>query len=134
MSHSRTAGTATAEPCTVLLPCDATAAGAARRLVVAECRAAGLGRVATEVAELLTSEVVTNAVIHGRSDVRLHVRARACRVRVEVDDDNSRRPVRVGADAGALDGRGMAIIDLLAAAWGVDDRDVGKSVWFEVAC
>lgn len=139
MSNSHTAGPtagglATAEHCDARLPCDATAAGAARRLVVAECRSAGLDRVATEVAELLVSEVVTNAVIHGRSDVRLTVRAWPCRVRVEVGDDNSRRPVRVRADEAALDGRGLAIIDLLASSWGVDDREIGKAVWFEVAC
>jgi anti-sigma regulatory factor (Ser/Thr protein kinase) len=134
MSNSRTAGPTTAEPCATLLPCDSTAAGAARRLVVAECRSAGLDRVSADVAELLTSEVVTNAVIHGRSAVRLSVRASPCRVRVDVGDDNSRRPVLVRADAGALDGRGLAIVDLLASAWGVDDSGIGKAVWFEVTC
>ena len=134
MSHTHTAGPATAEPCDTLLPCDSTAAGAARRLVVAECRTAGLGRAATETAELLTSEVVTNAVLHGRSDVRLRVRASPCRVRVDVGDDNSRRPVRVRADPGALDGRGLTIVDLLATAWGVEEAVIGKAVWFEVAC
>ncbi len=116
----------------VVLPCDSTAAGRARRLVVAECRAAGLSHDSADGAELLVSEVVTNAVIHGRSEVRLGVCATSDRLRVEVGDDNSRRPARAAADADALDGRGLSIIDLLASRWGVDDGAVGKVVWFEI--
>lgn len=133
MSSTQVTGPPVACEVEATLPCDSTAAGAARRLVVAECRSVGLDPEATDNAELLVSEVVTNAVIHGRSDVRLRVRASPQRLRVEVGDDNSRRPSRVAMDAEALDGRGLTIVELVASAWGVDAVDVGKVVWFEIA-
>lgn len=85
-----------------------------------------------DTAELLVSEVVTNAVIHGRSEVRLWVMASEETVRVEVGDDNSRHPVALRSEEGALDGRGMSIVEMLASAWGVQDGAFGKIVWFEV--
>ena len=81
---------------------------------------------------LLTSEVVTNAFTHGRSEARVSVRATAALVRVEVGDDNSRHPQPQAADADALDGRGVTILQTLAARWGVRDDPYGKTVWFEV--
>ena len=81
---------------------------------------------------LLVSEVVTNAFLHGRSQTRLHVATTATSARVEVSDDNSRHPVIPLQDHDALDGRGMALVALLATRWGVRDEPVGKTVWFEL--
>lgn len=81
---------------------------------------------------LLVSELVTNAFLHGRSQTRLHVVATATYARVEVSDDNSRHPVIPPQDHNALDGRGMALVALLATCWGVRDEVVGKTVWFEL--
>ncbi|SDQ89311.1 ATP-binding protein [Quadrisphaera sp. DSM 44207] len=120
-------------PLLAVLPCDLTAAGRARRLLAEECRAAGVRGDAADSAELLVSEVVTNAVIHGRSEVRLSVCASPRCLRVEVGDDNSRRPRVQELDAAALDGRGLAIVDMVATRWGVADDDLGKVVWFELA-
>lgn len=114
------------------LPCDVASAGAARRLVVQRCRGAGVGEEELETLELLVSEVVTNAVLHGRSDVHLELAVHGRRVGVRVGDDNSRRPRVQKNDAGALDGRGLAILDVVARRWGVDDAPVGKVVWFEL--
>lgn len=87
-----------------------------------------------DTAVLLTSETVTNAFTHGRSEARLVVTAHPDRVIVEVADDNSRhpRPAEPDADADALDGRGISILTMLAAGWGVRDDPYGKTVWFEV--
>jgi anti-sigma regulatory factor (Ser/Thr protein kinase) len=85
-----------------------------------------------DVAVLLTSETVTNAVIHGRSEIRLDVFVSADLVRVEVGDDNSRRPIRHSDDPEAISGRGVGILDALAARWSVEENDFGKIVWFEV--
>ena len=115
------------------LPCDGSAPGSARRLVLDGCRSAGLRGDALDSAELLVSEVVTNAVIHGRSDVRLRLLVSACSVRVEVADDNSRHPAAQPREDDALDGRGLTIVDMVASAWGVVDDGVGKTVWFEIA-
>jgi anti-sigma regulatory factor (Ser/Thr protein kinase) len=83
-------------------------------------------------AALLTSELVSNAVLHGRSEVRLVVERRRRRLRVSVHDENSRHPSRVPDDPNALDGRGMALVAGIAASWGVRDEAIGKAVWFEL--
>ncbi len=36
-------------------------------------------------------------------------------------------------DPDALDGRGLALVDALSEQWGVEDRPLGKAVWFDVA-
>jgi CheY-like chemotaxis protein/anti-sigma regulatory factor (Ser/Thr protein kinase) len=91
----------------------------------------GLGELA-ETAELCTSELATNAVIHARSPVLLIASRIPGGVRVEVQDE-----APGGIEAGSLDnagetGRGLALVDTLSSAWGVDQQDGGKSVWFEL--
>ena len=100
--------------------------------VQAYCESAGVADEVRDTAVLLTSETVTNAFVHGRSDARLAVTLVSGGVLVEVGDDNSRHPRAVDADEQALDGRGLMIITALAARWGVRDEQVGKTVWFEV--
>jgi anti-sigma regulatory factor (Ser/Thr protein kinase) len=106
----------------------------ARRLVSRVCESAGLTGDVCDSAVLLASETVTNAVVHGRSEARLTVRADPTGVRVDVGDDNSRLPVVQTNDPDALDGRGMAMLEACASQWGVDSDRYGKIVWFEVRC
>ncbi len=105
----------------------------ARQLVADLCRKAGVDDDAIATAVLLTSETVTNAFTHGRSEARVAVSVSPERIRVEVGDDNSRHPHQVVRDHDALDGRGMTIVAILATSWGVTDDPYGKVVWFEVA-
>lgn len=116
-----------------LLTCDPRSAGDARRLAERCCRAARLSQDVTDTAVLLTSELVTNAVLHGRSDVRITVRATATGVRVEVADDNDRPPVRQSDDETALSGRGLSLVEHTATRWGVTVPEIGKVVWFYLA-
>lgn len=100
------------------------------------CREAATGPVCEESAALMTSEVVTNAMVHGKGDVVLSVDTGRLVVHVEVGDDEPHHP-RVTVPAADDDlpdgGRGMHIVDLLSSAWGVRDRvGGGKHVWFEV--
>ena len=87
-----------------------------------------------DCAALLVSELVTNAVIHARSAVGLvvsHAGARTT-VRVEVRDASA-RPVRLSSfDNDSVSGRGVALVDALAARWGVESESSGKLVWFEL--
>lgn len=115
---------------TLLVPADPRAVRQARRLTAQLCAAAGLVGDLVETAVLLTSEVVTNAVIHGRSEATVAVTATAAEVLVEVGDDNSRRPVLQPQDEDALDGRGIGLLQLAADDWGVREAQVGKVVWF----
>jgi anti-sigma regulatory factor (Ser/Thr protein kinase) len=105
---------------------------AARVAVSGACRRAGLPYDVCDTMVLLTSETVTNAVLYGRSEVRLTVNASPKRIRVEVGDDNCRGPQRRAYNPNALDGRGMNLVDALASAWGVDAVENGKIVWFEL--
>jgi anti-sigma regulatory factor (Ser/Thr protein kinase) len=114
------------------LPADPGSALAARRAAKTICFAAGIDEDLCHATVLLTSETVTNAVVHGRSEVRLTIDVDQRRIRVEVGDDNSRHPIRRHPDAGALDGRGLALLDAFATAWGVDEVPEGKVVWFEL--
>ncbi|GAB3598065.1 hypothetical protein GCM10027446_27440 [Angustibacter peucedani] len=117
----------------LVLPPDVSAVRRARTFVRNHCRAAGVAAATCDTVALLTSETVTNAFIHGRSEARLRLVVRPDRVRVEVGDDNSRHPVRAERQDDALDGRGLDILDLVSTAWGVVDDVAGKIVWFEVA-
>jgi anti-sigma regulatory factor (Ser/Thr protein kinase) len=119
---------------TILTP-HPTSVGAARRFVrdVLQTRQVADGVVST--VELLTSEVVTNAIIHARSGPQLAVELRDNCVRVAVRDLSPAAPVRRLSDIDDPSGRGVLIVEELASAWGVDhERNGAKRVWFEVAC
>jgi DNA-binding NarL/FixJ family response regulator len=85
-----------------------------------------------DVIELLVSELVTNSIVHARSDVEVSVAVSSDRIRVAVFD-SSREPL-VPREAGpeATSGRGLLVLDALATAWGTEFAPGGKSVWFEV--
>jgi DNA-binding NarL/FixJ family response regulator len=85
-----------------------------------------------EVVTLLVSEVVTNAIVHAGTQVEVSVELRPAAVRIEVGDKEAGVPEpRIAADEDTS-GRGMALVEALASAWGVDSRPGGKVVWFEV--
>ncbi|MEU3985821.1 ATP-binding SpoIIE family protein phosphatase [Streptomyces sp. NPDC026672] len=89
----------------------------------------------TDAAELLASEVVTNALVHGDSDVHVYVRKYADRLRVEVRDSDPRpaRPVDLPRmEDQAEGGRGLLIVSALASQWGNSPSGRGKTVWFEL--
>jgi anti-sigma regulatory factor (Ser/Thr protein kinase) len=86
----------------------------------------------SEAARLLVSELVTNSVLHARTDVELVVRLRRGGVRVEVHDASPVAPVVRRYEDEAMTGRGLALVDQLASRWGVESRGGGKTVWFEL--
>lgn len=104
----------------------------ARLFVRRTCELHGVSERVCEGAVLLTSEIVTNALTHGHSEARLNVTFGPSAVRIEVSDENSYHPERVLADADAIHGRGLAILERIASAWGVRDEDQGKTVWFDI--
>jgi anti-sigma regulatory factor (Ser/Thr protein kinase) len=85
----------------------------------------------TEAAELLVSELVTNAVRHAETDLLLHI-ALDPGIRVAVEDtsaDPIREPLPFGDDDS---GRGLAIVEALAESWGWERTLSGKRTWFEL--
>jgi anti-sigma regulatory factor (Ser/Thr protein kinase) len=107
--------------------------GIARAAVREVASEAGVDREVAEVAVLLASELVTNAVVHGRVPIAVDAVADARAVRVEVHDAGSgiAAPRRPASDA--ISGRGLAIVDALATRWRAEPvPGDGKRVWFEL--
>jgi anti-sigma regulatory factor (Ser/Thr protein kinase) len=126
-------GSGDGTPAELVLPADVTRVRQAREFVRDRCHSLGFSSDTCDTAILLTSEIVTNALIHGRSEARIRLSVHQRQLRIEVADDNSRHPRLAEQDTDALDGRGLAIVAMLAAAWGVTNETFGKTVWFDVA-
>ncbi|MFI2432890.1 ATP-binding protein [Streptomyces sp. NPDC018693] len=87
----------------------------------------------SEIAELLTSELVTNALVHTDHDAVLTATLGPAGLRVEVRDFVAHRPrLRVPNADDGTHGRGLVLVESLADAWGVCPHGVGKAVWFEL--
>ena len=116
----------------VTLPPAPESARQARRFVADVL--AGVG--ATEfidTATLLTSELVTNGIVHAHTELRVVVDATPHWVRVEVVDGNPMLPTRRSYDDNAQTGRGLEMVELLAADFGMQPlADDGKRVWFRL--
>ena len=110
-------------------PVTPQAAAAARRLLVTE----GLDPDLDHTVCLLTSELVTNSVLHARmgagDKIVLAARLTPEFARVEVRDSGP------GFDPDVrnrVEGYGLRMLDMLASRWGVDRDDQGTRVWFEI--
>jgi len=114
----------------VEVPSGVEAPGIARRLVRAEFGAEAA--TVREDLELIVSELVTNAVIHGTGTVRLRLAAGDDAVRGEVIDEGTGFAAELcerGADE--CGGRGLWLVASIARSWGVHDGS--SHVWFELA-
>jgi DNA-binding NarL/FixJ family response regulator len=115
-----------------VLPQDPRSPSAARRFAREVLTTWDLGE-AWEGAELLVSELVTNAVTHGGSAADVVIRLLPDRVHVAVTDDAGDVPTAVGQSADDDEsGRGLAIVQAVADRWGDFSADGRKTVWFEL--
>ena len=85
-----------------------------------------------ECAALLTSELVTNAVLHAGAPFSVTLHLLADRIRVDVADGSAAIPAVKEYSADAATGRGLTLFNTLASDWGVQVVPGGKSVWFEL--
>ena len=86
-----------------------------------------------DVATLLTSELVTNGIVHAHTELRVVVEVTHRYLRVEVADGNPNLPARRDYDAAASTGRGLEMVELLSHEFGVEPIDGdGKRVWFRL--
>lgn len=116
---------------TWVLPSDRTAAFHARRLLEAAC--AGMTADRLDVACLLASELVSNAVLHGGGTIVLSVARDGENVRVEVFDESPALPVVMDGQPLREHGAGLRLVVALASSWGHTGREdsrPGKRVWF----
>jgi len=88
----------------------------------------------TDTAELCVSELVTNAVIHTGSTAQLTLELDEECLTVLVRDQGGSGAVERGADEEPLrvSGRGLGLVQALAASWSVERDSEGTTVWFEL--
>ncbi|MCQ4044024.1 SpoIIE family protein phosphatase [Streptantibioticus rubrisoli] len=112
------------------LPPQGQSVAQARELTRARLEAWGLGEL-VDTTELLVSELVTNALRHGRGDIRLRLlldRTLVC----EVWDSDLVQPRRRRARDTDEGGRGLQLVSMLSESWGSRRTPRGKTVWFEL--
>jgi anti-sigma regulatory factor (Ser/Thr protein kinase) len=79
---------------------------------------------------LLADELVTNAVVHARTDVALRLELRGRRLHLAVEDGSPRLLRVVDPDPQGEGGRGLRLVEHLSRAWGVrNPPEGGKVVW-----
>jgi ATP/maltotriose-dependent transcriptional regulator MalT/anti-sigma regulatory factor (Ser/Thr protein kinase) len=110
-----------------------TAAAAARRFVRETLQSWRLGPPdgeLSEQAQLLADELVTNAVVHAQTDIRLRLELGGELLHIAVSDLDRRLPCLLPDDPQAQGGRGLRLVEWVAAAWGAQHHpEGGKVVW-----
>lgn len=81
---------------------------------------------------LVGCELVTNAVLHARTELRLTLELYPDRVRVAVEDQSSMPPARRKYRPEALTGRGLAMVQAVSRNWGADPAGAGKRIWADI--
>jgi len=117
-------------PRQLVLPADVTAPRTARAFLATACCGCHEAQVIEE-AQLLVSELVTNAVRYGAPPIELQVRCAGddhLQVRVRDSERKAPRPRSPGPEAEG--GRGLLLVDLVSDAWGHEEGVDGKAVWF----
>jgi anti-sigma regulatory factor (Ser/Thr protein kinase)/anti-anti-sigma regulatory factor len=112
---------------------DPRAPGDARGHVRRVCRRWGIDEDAREAAEIVVTELVTNAVEHASSASVVQVWRRDRSLRLTVRDfDLAVLPEAHLPDPTAPRGRGLAMVAAVARTWGVEPHRDGKTVWAEM--
>jgi serine/threonine-protein kinase RsbW len=114
---------------TIRLPAEARAAQVARATLEPYLAAVDPDRRGD--ARLLVTELVTNAIRHGRPPVSLTIEQEGSCLRVDVEDAGAGRPLR-RPEPGADGGWGLLLVESSADRWGVADGST--RVWFEIDC
>jgi anti-sigma regulatory factor (Ser/Thr protein kinase) len=84
-------------------------------------------------AQLLASEILTNAVLHAEGPLHLHMRRNTTELAVEISDRSPHLPHPRLADVEDESGRGLLLVDALADNWGVRPTEEGKTTWFTLS-
>ena len=106
--------------------------GGVARAALRERYAGTLPRAALADLELVVSELVTNAVEHGRGAIQVEVERRRQEIRGVVSDHGSGFAYRACAlDGVHIRGRGLAIVDALTTRWGIHPGST--KVWFAIS-
>ncbi|QIK77132.1 ATP-binding protein [Nocardioides piscis] len=86
----------------------------------------------SEAAELVVSELVTNAILHTGEIIELTSSLEPQGLHVEVADRGTHIPIVASYDALASTGRGLLLVSELTDQWGAEGRPDGKTMWFRI--
>lgn len=117
--------------CEQRLPPRPSSVGEARRLVRRALTQAGREDL-LETAELLVSELVTNALVHAGTPIDVSLTVEDGGLRVEISDGSPHAPARRSYGPTAGTGRGLMLLEQMVREWGVELRERGKTVWFHL--
>ena len=112
------------------LPSEPTSVARARELACSWLLSHGLDDL-IDTTELLVSELATNALRHGRGDIRLRL-LRDTTLVCEVWDNGYAQPRQRRARDTDEGGRGLQLVSMLADRWGSRRTPTGTTVWFEL--
>jgi anti-sigma regulatory factor (Ser/Thr protein kinase)/anti-anti-sigma regulatory factor len=115
-----------------VITADRNAPALARAVVAEFCARQGIGggSMGGETAQLVASELVTNAVVHAGTPIQLTLRLLAPLLHIAVRDSGQGHVRMSGlVDESAESGRGLVLVDALSAAWGSFVPPIGKVVW-----
>jgi anti-sigma regulatory factor (Ser/Thr protein kinase) len=132
MPDPMTRSTRPSEPARITLPRNPSSVAAARRFIEARAAAWSFPKPAGELLALIGSELVTNAVLHARTELTLTVELRDHRVRISVKDRSQAPATLRHYRADALTGRGLGVVAALSDSWGISAAADGKVVWAEL--
>jgi anti-sigma regulatory factor (Ser/Thr protein kinase) len=119
-------------PLDEILPNDLRAPREARQAVARFLARADLPQLIDD-AQLLASELVTNAVRHARGPISVHANVRDGFLRLEVTDSSvDRCPHPRDADPDDEGGRGMELVEKMSARWGWRTTESSKVVWLDL--
>jgi anti-sigma regulatory factor (Ser/Thr protein kinase) len=121
------------ESARIALPRSPASVGAARRFIAARTTAWSFPEPVGSQLVLIGSELVTNAVLHARSELTLTLELRDGRIRISVRDRSKAPPTLRHYQPDALTGRGLGVVATLSDSWGISTAADGKVVWAEVA-
>ena len=118
---------------TIDLPDELSSVSQARRFVKEKLRAWGIAELIDD-ALLVVSELAANALTHAHSSYRISLAATPVALRIEVADAGAGTPEPQPLTETEEHGRGLHLVDALAASWGMEAADTGgKRVWAELA-
>jgi len=133
MPDPMTRSTRRPESAEITLPRNPSSVATARRFIEARAAAWSFPAPAGEQLVLIGSELVTNAVLHARTELTLTLERRGGRVRISVKDRSQAPATLRHYRADALTGRGLGVVATLSDSWGISAAADGKVVWAELA-
>ena len=107
----------------------AASVGAARSWIDAFLSQSAIGGTVRDDAQLVVSELVTNALMHGDGSLVLRASITGRTVQISVTDSGDELPEVLPLDPSRIGGLGLIVVDRIASEWGVSPFPGGKTVW-----